>query len=188
MSSSGKLRTAPDAMRPRLSCIHFAGVGAGRARARLASSGSARSRIFLALVAVVGALACRSVSTDVPINLDAAVAAHAEPVRAWEVRDGGRAVGSVVWYADQGRAERGFFSVRNLEQQVLGIVDIEGRAWRYRPHERDPEWLGTGTVARGASWILGCSESCEIAEVPLESLHGANAPSAATPPMESVAR
>lgn len=105
-----------------------------------------------------------------PINLDSAMALHADPVRAWEVQDNGHPAGTLVRYADADHPERGFFSVRNLEQQVLGIVDLQGRAWRYRPHEHDPEWLGTGTVAQATSWILGCSEGCVLVEVPLDSL------------------
>jgi hypothetical protein len=123
-----------------------------------------------------GPAGCRSVVTQSPINMDAAVATHGEPIRAWEVRDNGRAVGTLVRYAEADHPTRGFFSVRNLDQQILGIVDLEGRAWRYRPHVRDPEWLGSGTVAHATSWILGCSEACELVEVPLDSLRPEIAP------------
>jgi hypothetical protein len=130
-------------------------------------------RVCFAALVLLRCGACRSVTTEMPVNLDTAVAAHAEPVRAWEVRDGGRAAGTLVRYDDSDHPSRGFFSVRNLDQQVLGIVDVDGRAWRYRPHVSDPEWLGTATVARAASWILGCGESCELVEIPLESLQSA---------------
>jgi hypothetical protein len=129
------------------------------------------------LACLGGSAACRSVSTQIPANLDSAVAAHADPVRAWEVRDDGRTAGTVVRYEDAEHPARGFFSVRNIDQQVLGIIDLEGRAWRYRPHQHDPEWLGTGTVAQATSWILGFKDACELREIPLESLTPEPAPS-----------
>jgi len=116
------------------------------------------------------ASACRSVTTQQPINLDSAVATRGEPVRAWEVLDHGRVVGSLVRYDDAADPARGFFSVRNVDRQSLGIIDLDGRAWRYRPHVKEAEWLGTGTVAQSASWILGCSPSCELHEIPLHEL------------------
>jgi len=116
--------------------------------------------------------AFRSVTTQMPVNLDSAVATRGTPARAWEVHDEGRVVGSIVKYEDAEQPSRGFFSVRNADHQVLGIVDLDGRAWRYRPHVKDAEWLGTGTVAQSASRILGCSESCELREIPLRDLDG----------------
>jgi hypothetical protein len=126
---------------------------------------------------LAGADGCRSVTTQMPINLESAVATHGDPVRAWEVRDAGVVAGTLVKYFDADHPARGFFSVRNPEQQVLGIIDLDGRAWRYRPHVKDAEWLGTGTVAQGASWILGCSDACEIVEIPLADLAHAAATS-----------
>ena len=120
--------------------------------------------------------ACRSVTTQMPVNLDSAVATRGAPVGAWEVRDAGRVVGSLVKYDDAEQPARGFFSVRNVDRQVLGIVDLDGRAWRYRPHVKEAEWLGTGTVAQSTSRILGCSEACELREIPLRDLDRAPAP------------
>jgi hypothetical protein len=131
--------------------------------------------LWIALLAA--STGCRSVTTQMPVNLGSAVATHGDPVRAWEVRDARTSVGTIVRYADADHPARGFFSVRNVDQQVLGIIDLDGRAWRYRPHVKDAEWLGTGTVAQAASWILGCSEGCELVEISLADLaHTAPAP------------
>jgi hypothetical protein len=125
---------------------------------------------FAALSFAAALAGCRTETTHSPINLDAAVVSHARAVSAWEVWDQGRCAGSIVRYEDVDRPSRGYYSVRNRDQQALGMVDFDGRAWRYRPHQRDPDWLGTGTVAHATSWILGCSEACELVPVPLESV------------------
>jgi hypothetical protein len=131
----------------------------------------ALSSLALMTVACAGVLfGCRSVTTQSPVNLDAAVVSHARAVSAWEVWDQGRCAGSVVRYEDADHPAHGFYSVRNRDQQALGMVDFDGRAWRYRPHQHDPDWLGTGTVAHAASRILGCSEACELVAVTLESV------------------
>jgi hypothetical protein len=137
----------------------------------MSPSRSSTIAVSLALgAALLTATACRSVTTQQPINIDSAVATHGEPARAWEVLEDGRVVGSLVKYEDAAEPARGFFSVRNVDRQALGIIDLDGRAWRYRPHVKDAEWLGTGTVAQSASRILGCSDACELREIPLSEL------------------
>jgi len=89
--------------------------------------------------------------------------------RAWEVVLSGRVVGSVVEFAE-GAQGRNFFSVRNARQQELGMVDLHGRAWRFRPHAEEPEWLGTGTVLAGTRGILELDTSPELVEVALDLL------------------
>lgn len=102
-------------------------------------------------------------------DLGAPEAAWSAPERAWEVVAGGRVVGVVVEFREAGQPRR-FFSVRNPEQQELGLVDEHGRAWRSRAHEDEPEWLGTGTVAEGATRILGLESTATLFEVPLSTL------------------
>lgn len=90
-------------------------------------------------------------------------------VRAWEVVEAGRVVGVLVEFEERG-GERRFFSARNPEQQELGMIDEQGRAWRYRPHASEPEWLGTGTVSEGVRRILELGTGAELLEVTLEVL------------------
>lgn len=82
----------------------------------------------------------------------------------WQVLDGERAVGFLVRFEDEGAPEHTFFSVRNERHQELGLIDRLGRAFRYHPHQREPEWLGTGTVLEGARRILGAGTRLEQVE------------------------
>jgi hypothetical protein len=91
-------------------------------------------------------------------------------VRAWDVLDGARRAGSVVRFQDPDRADRAWYSVRNEHRQEIGIVDVDGRVWRYRPHEREPEWLGSGTVLAGASRILAVGAGATLVEVDVEEI------------------
>ncbi len=96
--------------------------------------------------------------------------ASALPTHAFELVERGRVVGVVVEFVELG-GDRRFFSVRNDLQQELGLVDQDGRFWRYRAHgEEDAEWIGTGTVLQGAIRILEAHEGCELFEVDLELL------------------
>lgn len=85
----------------------------------------------------------------------------------WET---GRYLGALVRFEEQGNSERAFYSVRNREGQEIGIVDVHGRVWRYRAHESEPEWLGTGTVFEGALKILGGSSAGTPVEVDVKRL------------------
>jgi len=107
------------------------------------------------------------------------VVTRTEAVRAWEVWSESRCLGSVVRYEDPTDRARAFYAVRNTAQQDLGVVDLEGRAWRYQPHEHDPAWLGTGTVQQGVARILGIEGTCTLTEVPVERLSRESTPSPA---------
>jgi hypothetical protein len=98
------------------------------------------------------------------------VVSRAKPDRAWRVAGPDRDHGFVVQFREQGSSERTYFSVRNLHLQDLGIVDEHGRAYRYRPHQRDPEWVGSGTVLEGARRILDAPSACSLEEVALGAL------------------
>ncbi len=103
---------------------------------------------------------------------------RAMPQDAWQVVDGEAIVGWVVRYETAIAGDRAYFSVRNVHQQELGVVDLDGRAWRYRAHQRESEWLGTGTIAGGARGILSVSEKARLVPVALERLGEAAAASA----------
>ncbi len=125
---------------------------------------------WLALVLAALACACRTTVTSSPPGLASAVVTHFQPVRAWDVVDGARHAGSVVRFQDPDREGRAWYSVRNEHRQEVGIVDVEGRAWRYRPHEREPEWLGSGTVLAGAGRILEAGPAATLVEVGVEEI------------------
>jgi hypothetical protein len=130
---------------------------------------AARHRTLLLLCATL-AVACRTTTTSSPPNLSSAVVVRSLPHEAWQVVEGDRTVGWVVRYAGENVETRAFFSVRNEHQQVLGVVDLDGRAWRYRAHQREPDWLGTGTIAGGARAILGASQQAQLVPIGLERL------------------
>jgi hypothetical protein len=123
-------------------------------------------------------VACRTTTTSSPPNLSTAVVVRVMPHEAWQVVDGDQVVGWVVRYETAVAGDRAYFSVRNEHQQELGVVDLDGRAWRYRAHQREPEWLGTGTIAGGARGILSTSEKAQLVPVALERLGEAAAASA----------
>ena len=91
-------------------------------------------------------------------------------MRAWELWQEGLLLGSLVRFEETGDSGRAFYSVRNREGQEIGMVDLDGRAWRHRQHQTRPEWLGTGTVGEGARRILDGSEKAELIEVDLDRL------------------
>jgi hypothetical protein len=122
------------------------------------------------IVLACGLAACRTTTTSVPANSAELRATRTVPVRAWELWDGDVKLGSVVRFEEPGHPDRAFFSVRDLGLQDLGLVDLQGRAWRLRAHERESEWVGTGTVLRGARAILGGGAASRLVEVELAKL------------------
>jgi hypothetical protein len=120
-------------------------------------------------IALLALCACRTTTQSLPPNSDSAIVMRTTPVRAWELLDAGKRLGSVVRYETPDHAQA-YFSVRNEHGQELGVVDIEGRAWRYRAHQREPDWLLTGTVVQGARAILEASPRAELLDVSLEAL------------------
>jgi len=120
-------------------------------------------------IALLGLCACRTTTQNLPRNGGSAIVMRTAPVRAWELLDAGKRLGSVVRYETPDQAQA-YFSVRNEHGQELGMVDIEGRAWRYRAHQREPDWLLTGTVVQGARAILEASPRAELLDIGLEIL------------------
>ena len=122
------------------------------------------------LLVVLPLAACRTTSTSQAPGPPAVVVTRAVPVRAWELWQDGLLLGSLVRFEETGDASRAFYSVRNREGQEIGLVDLDGRAWRHRPHQSQPEWLGTGTVKDGARRILDGSDKAELIEVDVDRL------------------
>jgi hypothetical protein len=95
---------------------------------------------------------------------------RAEAVFAWEVREADRVLGYVVRFETGEAKSKTYYSVRNEHRQELGLVDADGRAWRYRAHQREPEWLGTGTIVKGVRLILDASASAQLVATDLARL------------------
>lgn len=128
-----------------------------------------RPHIAIALAALAIA-ACRTTVSSQPPGIAEAVVMRSLAARAWDVWDAASRLGTIVRYETPGSPERAWYSVRNPHQQELGLVDLEGRAWRYKPHLRDPEWLGTGTVLAGARRILDGGPASALVEVSIVDL------------------
>jgi len=131
-----------------------------------------------ALAFLIAALAAGCVVTEeenVPMAASGgtAVIVRSAALRAWVVLDAGEEVGAVVLYArpeEEDQPRRQFYAVRNPHGQELGSIDGLGRAWRLVPHQREPDWITTGTVLEGAQAILGSSPDTELLEVPVDEL------------------
>jgi hypothetical protein len=122
-------------------------------------------RVLVPLL-LLAAAGCRVTTTE---RIAAPEAVHVErgaAARSWNVLADDLVIGHVVLFEAPDRPEAPVFMVQNEVGQDLGLVDGLGRAWRYHPHQRDAEWLGTGTVAEGAARILGAG-ACQLAEVQL---------------------
>lgn len=115
--------------------------------------------------------ACTTVRSVEPAGLANARAQHLRPARAWQLEDNGVPCGRVVLFvsdAKEAATRSSFYSVQNLRGQELGMVDVQGRAWRYEVHQREARWLATGTLLDGARGILGVGPCAELAERPVE--------------------
>jgi hypothetical protein len=131
---------------------------------------SARRRAFGVVTVALLVVGCRTTSTSGPSNVSSAVIVRAMPQEAWQVKDGERVIGFVVRFETTGEGDKAYFSVRNEHQQELGIVDAETRVWRYRAHQREPDWLGSGTVESGARSILAGSAGTQLVPIALDRL------------------
>lgn len=110
-------------------------------------------------------VACRTTSSESPAGGRDASVTRSKATRVWEVVLDGERIGVVTRYESDEVPPRTFFLVKNPARQDLGMVDALGRAWRYRPHEREAEWLTTGTVLHGALAILGRSGTGQLREL-----------------------
>ena len=118
-----------------------------------------------ALIAL--AAACTTTVDSSPPGTGDAVILQAPATHAWRVVSAAGEVGLVVRF-EEAATGRFLYSVRNEHNQDLGIVDAEGRAYRFRPHA-EPEWLSTGTVRDGVCSILGTPDG-QMQELTLDEL------------------
>lgn len=122
---------------------------------------------------VLGSLGLGACETTHTTNFAAphiAMVTKTEPIRGWALIVDGERQGWVVMFRNPEDESAEYYSVRNVYHQELGTLDHHGRAWRFVPHQREAEWLGTGTVLEGARRILEFGPEAELEEVPLSEL------------------
>jgi len=128
----------------------------------------ARCTLFALLAACGAGLgllpACRTTRTLQPAGLGDGVVQRATLMGSWDVHARGQLCGHLQRFETEEEPPRFFFHVQNLEHQDLGLVDAQGRAWRYRPHAREADWVATGTVAAAVAAILGVDGPVELVE------------------------
>jgi len=110
-------------------------------------------------------LGCRTTETRSLSSSPTPLVRIGTRAKSWEVRSGSELLGRVVLFQERGLARDSVYLVRNPWNQDLGLIDGLGRAYRYLPHEEEPAWVGTGTVALGAQRILGAEAECELCEL-----------------------
>ena len=125
--------------------------------------------MLLSLVPML-AFGCTTTRESVLVNADGALVQRLDPQCAWRVLEGGLSRGFVVRFVDRTTPTRCSYSVRNELQQELGLIDELGRAWRFVPHQREAEWVGTSTLSKGAAQLLGAGPGACLEEVDLELL------------------
>jgi len=126
----------------------------------------------LSLLIPLALAGCVTESIERPVGMELGRPTISRAVEAWEVVVQDRVVGTVVIFEVESRDGERFYQVRNPHQQELGMVDAEGRWWRFEPHAPRPVWLGTGTVREGVCRILEVPEETPFFEVPIATLAG----------------
>jgi hypothetical protein len=124
--------------------------------------------------------ACTTTSSVDPVGLTINQPVHCEALRAWRFFDERGTHGYAVLFGDPQAGEadpRSFYSVRNAWQQELGTIDGLGRAWRFVPHQREADWVFTGSVLDGVRAILVTAPQAQLEEIPLAALGGPGKPS-----------
>ena len=132
----------------------------------------------LATLLLLGALAgCVTERTYSPIDAGSAQGWRTVPETAWCVRGAdGALAGYLVQFGAAGGSAPCYFSVRNALHQELGTLDSSGRAWRFAPHAREAQFLGSGDARSGAARILGSSGPVELVPASLDEIQaGADA-------------
>lgn len=120
------------------------------------------------LLALATQLSCETTTHSVPVLGDFNIA-HTSATRGWLVLEEGEVIGELVRF-DEAEGGRFFYSVRNSLHQEFGLIDEAGRAYRFKPHQAEPDWVGTGAVLAGVRQILGSNEASELREVDIAEL------------------
>lgn len=136
------------------------GPQSARRRARLVAA------FACALLAALPLGGCRTRRSHAPANMEGGRPQSLRAARAFEVRAEGELAGYLVLYESEGAARDFYYAVQNELRQELGMIDALGRAWRFRAFQREPDWIGTGTVAQGAAAVLGLAGEPALLEVP----------------------
>ena len=123
-----------------------------------------------ALIGTLGLGACETTQTVRITPAGVGLVTATEASRCWKVLEHGEPQGWVVRFEGPGGPGHEYYSVRNLHHQELGTLDEQGRAWRFVPHEREAEWVATGTVLEGTRLILELGFEAELEEMPLAEL------------------
>ena len=132
--------------------------------------GGRHSWALWALIGAPGLGACATTQTVRTTPARIALVTTTEASRCWQVLEGGEPYGWVVRFEGTDGPGHEYYSVRNLHHQELGTLDEQGRAWRFVPHQREAEWVWTGTVLEGTRLILGLGTDAELEEAPLDEL------------------
>ncbi|TAJ25325.1 MAG: hypothetical protein EPO68_00170 [Planctomycetota bacterium] len=127
----------------------------------------AAALLLVAIAPLLLQTSCRTTRERAPVDPADAAPVHSSAVRAWRVVEAGAVRGWVISYREDARDPREFFAVQNELRQELGLIDAQGRAWRYRPFQAEPEHLTSSTLADGARAILGASADAKLEEVSL---------------------
>ena len=117
---------------------------------------------------------CVTTVESSPPGIESLKVTRGAAVRGWYVVDADRPRGSVLRFETFETPVRVVYFVRNVHHQDIGVIDHLGRAYRYRPHAAEPEWVGSGTVLESARRILELGDDAELMEVPLERLEPAD--------------
>lgn len=135
------------------------------------------------LLVVLTTCGCRTHRIKSPVAVPA-LARVARTETLWRVEEPGHegTRGYVVFFRSEGTSRDSVYVVRNRWHQDLGMVDGLGRAYRYRPHQEEAEWLGTGTLVEGVTRILDLEGPPVLVEEPIS--HGGT-PRAAVSPSEA---
>jgi len=139
----------------------------------------------LLLLILLAAGGCRTHSIKSPATTPA-VARIARPETLWRVSAPGsdEPEGWVVYFRSSETFRDSVYMVRNRWHQDLGLVDGLGRAFRYRPHQEEAQWVGSGTLLEGVRLILGGRDDLELVEDSISRSSGARA--AISPPAAQV--
>ena len=129
-------------------------------------------RFTWVVAALLTVPACQTVETGRTLVSEPGELRLAAPARAWEVREDGDVIGLVVFFRSPSRPADSVYMVRNVWHQDLGLIDAFGRAYRYMPHQEDPAWVGSGTVAQGVERVLAARGPCELSEIPFPDVQG----------------
>ncbi len=142
-------------------------------------------KLALVACALLASASCTSLETRPVASSPVPAPRVGKRARTWEVRCNDEVLGAVVLFQQRGSVRDSVYVVRNPWNQDLGLIDGLGRAYCYLPHEEEPTWVGSGTIASGAQQILGARSACTLVEVGEQPASGPDPRSSAESPGEN---